>query len=969
MSGPNNMSGGQLTGIKPFRGIRPKLIFTFCLLFTVFFFAIELVNIFGLPFVGLTGRWEYQKKEAFGHLSLIADLKKQHLQDWLLEQMARVRVLSANELLVNETVRLRAAMGKPALADMTARQFQAKVWPEESYRRLMDNLRTVQEAYQIHNYIDLSEAPSGRILASTVTEHVGGNASSQTSFQRAFLTRHSNIGATNTRGSSLGPALNISHVVTDSDGEVIAVVIAEINPEVVIKPILQAGNRLGEHGEAVLVNQDFMILTSLRHPLPDGSTAVPLSYKNTALPAQLAASGEEGMVEALDYRGVPVLAAYRHLRISSDQGWGLVFKKDQAEIFAPLEKDLLNTMFMALIGISVLIVCTVVLAASLTRPIKALSLTAAQVAQGDLSARSPIMSQDEVGLMARTFNAMIGRLQLWGEELENLVKSRTADLDEKNRLLIEEIKERQAKEVALRLSEERFRRAAECSSDIIYELDMSNGHVQYFGDVDRAQGYEPGEFPRTRDGWLANVHPEDKPGIFEELRLSRQEKRPHKLSFRLRKKDGTFLHWIDRGVFVFDEDGNIIKTIGACTDVTERKREKAERRKLEEHLRHSQKMEAIGTLAGGIAHDFNNILAAIIGYVELSQLDLPPAHPISGNLDQVLKAGLRAKSLVQQILSFSRRGEQERKPLRLTPMVKECLNLLRASLPTTIEIRLTSEEADSATVLADPIQMHQLIMNVGTNAGQAMKEHGGLLTVNLKIMDLDRLSVADIDELPPGRYLRLSISDSGHGMPPAVLERIFDPFFTTKGPGEGTGMGLAVVYGIVKSLNGGLKVYSEVGKGSVFHIYLPLVAAQAEDRPDSVPSPVAKGTERILMVDDEPDLVTIGVNMLKNLGYQVASHTSSLEALKAFQADPRGFDVLITDQTMPKMTGVELAREILIIRPDFPIILCTGFSQQVSAETARSMGITRFLMKPIVLKDVAEAVRAVLDENKGQKST
>lgn len=395
-------------------------------------------------------------------------------------------------------------------------------------------------------------------------------------------------------------------------------------------------------------------------------------------------------------------------------------------------------------------------------------------------------------------------------------------------------------------------------------------------------------------------------------------------------------------------------------DVTSMKQAEEDRKKLEEQIRQIQKMEAIGTLAGGIAHDFNNILAAIIGYTELTMMDVPEDWPARQHMEQVLKAGMRAKNLVQQILSFSRRTVPERKPLEIDVIIKEALKFLRASLPSTIEIR-TDIEKSPGTVLADPTQIHQVLTNLCSNAAYAMRETGGLLEVRLSQLSVDDTAAAQLNGLSPGDYQRLTVRDTGQGMDPEIVERIFEPFFTTKGPGEGTGMGLSVVYGIVKDHYGAITVDSQLGKGTIFQVYLPLTTKPAERDPLAPATSLPTGHERILFVDDEATLVNLGHRMLARLGYRVTSKSSSLEALEAFRAEPGRFDLVITDQTMPHLTGLELAHKLWDIKPELPIILCTGFSQQITAEMALEMGIKRFLTKPLVVREVAETVRSVLD--------
>jgi len=384
-----------------------------------------------------------------------------------------------------------------------------------------------------------------------------------------------------------------------------------------------------------------------------------------------------------------------------------------------------------------------------------------------------------------------------------------------------------------------------------------------------------------------------------------------------------------------------------------------EQRKLESQLQQSQRMESIGTLAGGIAHDFNNILSPIVGYTEMVLLDTPEDSPVRDSLNQVYTSALRAKDLVNQILTFSRQDSSELMLMKMQPIVKEALKLIRSTISTTIEI-IQDINPDCGVVKADPTQIHQIVMNLATNAYHAMEETGGELKVSLKEVELGEYDIITPD-MTPGVYACLIVADTGVGMDKILTNKIFDPFFTTKEVGKGTGMGLSVVHGIVISMGGTIHVYSEPGKGTQFHVYLPVIKSAAEKPKIQTQVPIQGGTEQILLVDDEEAILSMEKRMLERLGYQVTSRTSSLEALEAFRSNPDKFDMIITDMAMPNMPGDKLSVELIKIRPDIPVLLCTGFSEAMSVEKAASLGIKGFLMKPIIMKDLAQKIREVLD--------
>jgi len=417
-----------------------------------------------------------------------------------------------------------------------------------------------------------------------------------------------------------------------------------------------------------------------------------------------------------------------------------------------------------------------------------------------------------------------------------------------------------------------------------------------------------------------------------------------------RNGERVWVTWTNKAIY--DKDGNIVEILCIGNDITDRKN-------LQDQLIHTQKMEAIGTLSGGIAHDFNNILSIIIGYTKLAQDKVPEGSQLWEDLREVYQAGNRARDLVKQILTFSLQAEQKRTPVKIHRVVTETLKLLRSSFPATIEIR--TRLTTTAPVLADFTHIEQVIMNLCTNAYHAMREQGGVLEVRLEELMLDDEAFAHQLDISLGPYLSLTVLDTGRGMDKAVRDRIFEPYFTTKRTGEGTGIGLTVVHGIVKSYGGAITVESEPGRGSIFQVLLPrLKGAVVEEEHKKVVLP-PRGTERILFVDDEPALVNIGRRMLEDLGYEVVTSTSGIETLSTFRRQPENFDLVITDMTMPKMTGDRLATELLGIRPGIPIILCTGFSERITGEKAKEIGIRKFVMKPLLMNDLAEAVREVLD--------
>ncbi|MDY6950756.1 MAG: PAS domain S-box protein [Thermodesulfobacteriota bacterium] len=512
-----------------------------------------------------------------------------------------------------------------------------------------------------------------------------------------------------------------------------------------------------------------------------------------------------------------------------------------------------------------------------------------------------------------------------------------------------DISERRQAETERRESEEKYRLLAEDSLTGVF-IHQDGKYVfvnQRFADI---HGYTRGELV-GKDA-LMLIHRDDR-SFAEEMLSTRLkgESAPERYEIRRLRKDEKTV-WCEMMANRVDYGGNPA-IMGNVIDITGRKR-------LEAQLRQAHKMEAIGTLAGGVAHDFNNILGIVLGNTELALDDIPDSYPVTHNLKEIRQACLRAKDLVKQILAFSRQAAQEQRPVHLGPIIKEALDLLRCTIPTTIDIRQhISVAAD--TVLADSTQIHQVLINLCTNAAQAMSEEGGVLEVSLKDLHPDEEGATEHPHQKPGDHVILTVKDTGHGVDPSIAERIFEPYFTTKEVGQGSGMGLAVAHGIVRSHGGAITLESVPGRGATFRVLLPRVEGEAE--PDALSSEaIVGGRERILFVDDEASLVGLARTMLKRMGYDVVTARGSLEALDVFRNGPDRFDLVITDMTMPHMTGDRLAEELMRIRPDIRVVLCTGHSERINEEKARAMGICDFLLKPILRSEVAKTIRRVLDE-------
>lgn len=617
------------------------------------------------------------------------------------------------------------------------------------------------------------------------------------------------------------------------------------------------------------------------------------------------------------------LAGYAFVELSNERSEQL------SKVLSASVAETWNSFYNAFLIIALFSICLVVtisvligwgLSSSLSRPIREMIKAAELYAEGNLNYKLQERSQDELGRLAQALNKMADDLYKMGRLLDR------------------------AQEMASFGSWE-WRRGKD-------GLVFSNGIYKIFGVTNQV-------FPPTVQHLLKFVEPDMQERLSAILQGRFQES--VSTEFQIHRLDGEIRTLLIRSEPSKADNGIIDGFLGIIHDITEQKRSDEEREKLQAQLTQAQKMETIGTLAGGIAHDFNNILFPILGYTEMMLSEVSDDNPMHESLKKIYSGGMRAAALVKQILTFSRQEPHHLNLLRIQPIIKESLKLLRSTIPTTININQNINE-NSGLIKADPTHVHQVIMNLVTNAYHAMQEKGGELGVSLEEIKLTKTDLINA-QMSSGNYLCLKVSDTGSGMDKVLQDKIFDPFFTTKEKGKGTGMGLSVVHGIVTQMRGAIDVNSEPGRGTVFKVYLPVEKGKIVEQTSQSESNLKAGNESILVVDDDKAVLDMEKNMLERLGYQVTARTSSIEALEAFRADPDKFDAVITDMTMPNMTGDQLSRKVMEIKPEIPVIICTGFSERIDPKKAKTIGVKCLLMKPVIISELSQQLRSVLDES------
>ncbi|ACL02006.1 PAS/PAC sensor hybrid histidine kinase [Desulfatibacillum aliphaticivorans] len=776
----------------------------------------------------------------------------------------------------------------------------------------------------------------------------------------------------------------------------------------------------GETGEFTLARkQDGVIHFLLSHRHFDMTNPKPVSMKSElAVPMQLALSGKSGSVIARDYRGETVLAAHEPV---SFLNMGIVAKIDMAEIRAPYIRAMaiiLGAMLgLVVVGAAFFRKISYPIARRLEEQNKSLNREIGERIRTEDALRAneaflktlldaipaPIFYKGRDGLylgcnrsleqffgfsrdyvvgksvheifpegIAETYEAKdmelfeSGGVQQYQQQLKNargelrdVSIHKAAFLDKQGYMagvigVLNDITELKQAQEAIKNREQLLNEMGSIAKIGGWEHDLTTGKATWTKEVYKIIELDEKQTPPGPDEHLEYYLPGDREKLEKAYNEAIENGLPFDLELQCVNASGKRFWARAMGTPVF-QDGKCVKLKGTFQDISERKT-------VEERLRQAQKMESIGHLAGGIAHDFNNLLFPIVGMAEILMEDLPEGSPEFENAQVIFESGKRGGELVKQILAFSRQTEHKMSPVRIQQVLKEVLNLTRATIPSFIEME-AQIQWDCGMILADATQIHQVAMNIITNAFHAVEQNGGKITVNLKEILIDEED-GEYSAIDSGRYALMSISDNGPGMPSDLINRIFEPYFTTKEQGKGTGLGLAVAYGLIKAHKGDIRVYSEPGKGTAFNVYLPLME-KMEMVDQQAPKEVhPTGDERILLIDDEAPIVKLETQMLQRLGYQVTARTSSLEALEAFQTMPYGFDLIISDMTMPNMTGDQLAEEVIAVRPDIPIIICTGFSERLNEAGAGAKGIKAFLMKPVVRSELAQIVRRVLDAAK-----
>lgn len=934
-----------------FFSLRKKLLISFGTLFAVSLFLIELAGFYGIPFTGNQGRYSIQKAEAYRDLESLADSKKELLQLWLNERRADVQLVAQDEAFRQVVERINKTLDAKDAPTVTNEIFRQRLAASSDWQWLNRRLKEIRESHP-NSAIDIISVKSGRVIACSRDEHVGENRKGDQGYLDTTSPLHSEIirTAIDSNGRySLHISMPMNGMGSQSD-ETVAVITSNTDLDAIMRPMVNSGVMTGRSGEVFLVNNEGQSLTSLRYPRRNGTTIKPLSDRLRIQPVILAINGGEGVIATKDYRDTPVLAAYRHLRVSADVSWGMVVKMDQSEAFAPLRRTNYYIATLGLLGSLVVMLLTGILSGRLARPIDLLHRAAKKIQDGDLTARADVNSNDEVGILAASFNSMVTQIQGWQEELESQVRSRTEQLESSNRSLLAEMAERKHAVEAHQQSEARFRELLENIQLIAVTLDQS-GNVTFCNDyLLNLTGWQLHEVLGCN--WFDRFIPPDLNASVKELfsQGAGNGNITGHYENAIITRDGKCRYVVWNNTVLHGPDRSVAGVASIGVDVTDH-------RGVEEQLRQSQKMEAIGRLAGGVAHDFNNMLGVIIGYAEISMNNLPQDDKLRHRLNEIIKAGQRSSEITRQLLAFSRKEVIAPKLVNLNALIIDTEKTLGRLIGE--DIRLCFKPSTALwPVKADPSQIDQILINLAVNARDAMPD-GGTLTIETANIQLDETYCHHNIDAKPGDYVRISVNDTGCGMDSETRKHIFEPFFTTKDVGKGTGLGLATIYGIVTQNNGFINVYSEPGLGSTFMVYLP--RSEETGHPETVAATSAPaGSGTVLVVEDDPNVLAMTTDMLEQIGYTIITASNPAQAIKLCQDPVLKIDMVISDVIMPTMNGREMVEQIKSMRPDIKVLFMSGYTSDIIASKGVLESGMNFLMKPFNMTSLNDKIKDVL---------
>ncbi len=908
--------------------IRTRMTVVLSVSILVVFSAMILVNIFGLPFGLYRGEYRSREEDAVGRLSLFADDLKRQVTSWFGERQSDARAFSENSrniATINSLIRRYRAGGVTPgkMAD--------------EFRDLAEQIGMIRSVYSIYDAIDIVDPASGDVVLSTDEQRCCKEApyGKQLSGllrggpERMFFSAD---------GNQSSPHLNICHLVsgdgkTGRTDKAIAAVVFRIPVTDMADQLLSPSRALGLSGEVVLIDMERLILSPLRHHLPEGGSASPLAYRLETEEARYAAWGIAGAMYSTDYRGIPVLAAVRHLRLAPDFGIGMIVKQDRSEIMAPVYRSIFSPVFIMLAGLSLVVVTLYTVTAKLLRPLEDLSNTATRIGKGDLSARCSIGGTDEIGILSASFNSMADRFQSRHQEMEAEILRRTEAMSE---------------------SEQKYRTLFEQAGDYILILEPIERKVLIIADANEAacaiHGY-------ARDELLGMPITAIDEGLDEDSmrELTGRALAGETLRFETMhsKKDGTRFPVEVCSRLVEAKQGRPF-FLSIERDITSRRQAEEEKGRLQDQLMQAQKMEAVGILAGGVAHDFNNILSAIVGYGSLLHLKMTDGDPLLQYVDHILASTERASELTKSLLAFSRKQVAELHPLNLNECLFRFHKIMARMVGEDIDCRLNLC-GETLIVSADRGQLEQVLMNLATNARDAMPG-GGRLQIGTERETVE----TDRGDITRGSYAVVSVSDSGSGMDDATREHIFEPFYTTKEVGKGTGLGLAIVHGIVRKHNGFIHVYSEPGGGTTFRIWLPLLPTTEIEQIPPEQAPLPRGTEVLLLVEDDAGTRQVARHLLEEYGYTVLEAVDGEDAVRMFRENSARVQLVLCDVIMPRRNGRQTYEELKRIQPDVRVIFMSGYPADIISQRGILEENVRILSKPLNPTELLTEIRDAL---------